>query len=235
MDIQRSGNTIHIKADDKDNNITVERKAGKVEVNIDGDKQSFDGKQEIIIDAGAGNDNIKVSNLPEGKSCPPLITIIGGEGNDSIEEYGNNKVVDNKGINTIISDNNNSPALTREADINGAIADIETIQSRKSQQKPMLEVKDKEEILAILKSRKDDGTLPDLVNQLVKDNKLVRLYRDMGTLVNQGDAGGAMSGILMIFTAGISVGVEAGENRAFEMKELLKSANIDEKILKKLK
>jgi hypothetical protein len=231
VDIQRNGKTIHIKADEKNNGIVVERKGNTTEVSIDGEKQVFKGNEKIIIDAGGGNDNIQVSNLASGKSGAPLVTIIGGEGNDNFEIAGNVKVIDNKGTNQVIEGNKNSDISTKEAVVNGYVNEIENVLSRK---KPNLEVKDKEQILDILDHSLCDGSLNDLAQKLDKDNKLVPLYRAMGTLVNQGELGAGFSAGLMLFTAFTSLVVEANETRANDMKEMLIKGNVPEAILKKL-
>lgn len=111
------------------------------------------------------------------------------------------------------------------------IKEINNVLSRKN---PTLELKDKEEILGILTKSKDNGSLEKLMNKLDKNDKLPSLYKDMGTLVNQGTAGGAISGVLAIFTLGGSMISEARENRAYEMKKLLQDANISPDILNKL-
>lgn len=108
---------------------------------------------------------------------------------------------------------------------------IENILGRKD---PVLGLKDKEEILNLLQKSKDDCSLQKLVEKLDSKKVLSSLYKDMGTLVNQGSGGSAVSGVLALFTLGGSLVSEAKENRAYEMKKLLKDANIAPEILDKL-
>ncbi len=114
--------------------------------------------------------------------------------------------------------------------VNKHIKEIDKILSNKN---PTLELKDKEKILNILSKSRDNGSLEKLIENLDKDGRLPSLYKDMGTLVNQGTAGGAISGVLAIFTLGASMISEAKENRAYEMKKLLQDANISPDILNK--
>lgn len=117
------------------------------------------------------------------------------------------------------------------SNVNKHIKEIDNILSKKN---PTLELKGKEEILNILKNSQNDNSLDKLVEKLDKKGKLLPLYKDMGTLVNQSTAGGAISGVMAIFTLGGSLVAEAKENRAYEMKKILKEANISPEILNKL-
>jgi hypothetical protein len=115
--------------------------------------------------------------------------------------------------------------------VDNYINKINNILQRKD---PTLELKDKEEIIGLLKESFKDKSLEKLVKKLDKENVLKPLYQDLGTLVNQGSSGSAVSGVLALFTLGASLVSEANQNRAFEMKQILKDANIDLEILNKL-
>jgi hypothetical protein len=237
MDINKSGNTIHIKADkDKNiqNTINVERKGNNTEVTIDGATEVFTGNKKIIIDAGDGNDNIKVSNIASGKSKAPQISIIGGTGDDNIQAVGNVEIIDNKGNNYIVNGSKGPQQAGLEAKINGYIAEINAIFDKPDEAFHHLELSEKEEILEILKRSKNDGTLIGLANNLDDENKLSELYRKMGTMINQGVTGVTISSIMGIMPGINSLEIEKKQNRTHEMKQIFIEANVPQDILNKL-
>lgn len=132
-------------------------------------------------------------------------------------------------IITNIDISDNSMSKNDKADM--YISKINDVLTRKN---PTLELKDKEEIIGILKQSLNDKSLEKLVKRLDRDNALKPLYQDLGTLVNQGTAGGAVSGVLALFTLGASLVSEANQNRAFEMKRILQEGKIDSELINNL-
>lgn len=215
---------LFIKGNEKDNNIIIERKDNSTDVTIDGIKNSYDGNPEIIVNAGAGNDNITISNLPQSKNNSAPITIFSEEGKDKVFAEGNIKI--NKKSNT------NIEFVSSNSKADFYASQIETVLNRKN---PTLSVEDKKEVLDILKRSQNDKSITSLVEKLDKNGKLENLYKDMGTLVNQGSGGAVASSVLTVFTLGLSLVSEAKANNSFEMKQILKDSNVSNKILDKLK
>lgn len=201
---------LFIKGNEKDNNIVVERKENSTDITIDGVKNSYEGNPEIFVNGGAGNDNVTISNLPQGKNTPSPITIFVEDGKDKVFAEGNVKV--NRKSSTKFEFVSNS----NKADFYAS--QIDTVLNRKN---PTLSVEDKKEVLDILKRSQNDKSITSLVEKLDKNGKLESLYKDMGTLVNQGSAGAVASSLLTVFTLGISLVSEAKANNSFEMKQIL--------------
>lgn len=98
-----------------------------------------------------------------------------------------------------------------------------------------LEVSDKDKIINIFKDSEKNGKFNELINDLNKNNKLEHVYKSLGTLVNQGEAGAVTSSVLAIFTLGMSTISEAKMNRAYDLINMMEKNNISREIIDKLK
>ncbi|GIW21884.1 MAG: hypothetical protein KatS3mg068_0891 [Candidatus Sericytochromatia bacterium] len=184
----------------------------------------------IVNNNNASNKNIKNINVPYYLNN----TINNQKANNKEEKNG---IINNDKNDIKINGKNDVPIIniidnkTNSKSIKDYKKEIFNIIDKKV----YLELEDKNKIIDIFSDAEKNNVFSDLIMDLHKNKKLEQVYKSLGTLVNQSEAGTITSVFLALFTLGISSISEAKMNRAYDLKNMMEKNNIPKEIINNLK